>query len=150
MQWATEGICPLAVAAPFGSSTGFASRLVEHSIYAFLNFLQTDVSATVEGEDSSVSGEPLDGGGGTASFVTLVATEADDPPLINMPPPVLDGLTFRDAGPNQNLRYEVSINDAMVPTDPTKPLLYRAEIRFETEYRAGSVTQELWIVSPPS
>ena len=100
------------------------------------------------GESTSVSGIPLPGGT-TADLLDIVPTGADDPPLDGAPAPVLDGTTYRDVVPDTNLNYIVTVDRDAVPSVPGEPLLYRVTVHLDTDYRAGSVTQEYWIVSPP-
>ena len=122
---------------------------IARDFYALTHYLLTDVSTSLIGEDTSVSGIQLPAGTTTDTFITLTALEADDPPEPDMPAVILDEGTFRLVSPGTNLNYEVTLDAAAVPAMAGEPLLYRVGVSLRTGYRAGSVVQEYWIVSPP-
>lgn len=142
--------CPLGSrydldADPFDDTDGNIAR----DFYALIHYLLTDVSTSLEGEPTSVSGDPLPAETTSASFLTVVAGEADAPPLPGAPTVLLEDGVFRNVIPNTNLNYEVTIDPAAVPGVEGEPRLYRARLTFETGYRAGTRVQEFWIISPP-
>lgn len=142
--------CPLAStydldADPFDDTDSNIAR----DFYALTHYLLTDVSTSLEGEPTSLSGHALPGETTSASFLTVTALEADTPPLPGAPTVSVEDGVFRNVIPNTNLSYEVTIDPAAVPGVPDEPRLYRARLGFETAYRAGSRVQEFWIISPP-
>ncbi len=146
----SQGTCPLGFYQRLLNEQADLTDNITRDFYALVHYLLTDVTATTVGETTSVSGVPLPDDITTDSFFTVTPTEADDPPQDDMPPVVLDGEVFRDVSPNTNLNYVVTIDSDAVPTAPDEPLLYRVQLRYDTEYRAGSVVQELWVISPPA
>lgn len=136
------------LASTYGTAA-FNNNQLERDFYALTHGLLTDVPLTAVGEQASISGSSLPDGTSTASFLDIVPTGADAPPLDGAPVPVLDGTTYRDVVPNTNLNYVVTVDPDAVPSIPGEPLLYRVTVHLDTDYRAGSIVQEYWIVSPP-